>query len=938
MQDFKKKAVIGEGSHAQVFLVENDQGEQRALKVYKPTKDKYEEMKRNFLVEASTLLKVSSPNIVKLYDFSVEEDSFNLLMEYCPYGSLKFHLEDKGAYNLNRSIKAGISMLRALSELHSNNIVHRDVKPDNILQGENGTLKLADLGLARDEEDLLDHCPRGTVAYMSPEQYTDFNNVDERSDIYSLGATLFHLYTGRELFESESIEDVLESHALETTPALTEFVIDCPQSFNYVVRKMISKNPADRYQTAEEALADMQSCLDGAILINELPSIMNFKELANSTAEMEAIQFAPSPTEEKKTNKALPIALIAAVLLIACTLPFFMDGKKAPKQSEENTEIAAVKVTEPEEAEEIKQEEPAEEVKTEALNAFDDAADILDKIQVNPKQEKAEVKPEPTKPAPVKKPEKKFKFTGVQYMNDTMKLVKISPDLQSCEFEFRDWTLQRRLRYKLNDPGTFFTVIKITPDYVICNGKKGAVKRVLNEVKKIIDKWVVEDESGKKYVYDYYHQRIHGYTITGIEEDSVTIRNKENTYTIKREFEHKDNYIAHIPEQERKAILEKVNVTPEEAKEAGYTISYIDNKNLYMPFKVIKTAPNAILVENAQKQTSVHKLNDILIKRLQLRGIDKESVEFRDITTSQTYTMTKGEDYVLKTNLLLSIAGEIHKVPVGGRIMGLTLIEENNKFKLVDDKAVKFTLVKNEIQNSPLIDPEKDNHKLKNCSCYQEVVFDEVTPTAGMNLSKFSIPWIMNNCLLEIRKKTSEGTRSTSRRIGYFKWNGSTFEQKDNYKKIKSDELLYFAGKIFINDIEMKFTSSSSPFSGRINVNESYEIRFQPYNYQALKSLQDYLTVSYTKNNVFHYYNLTKKTVRINKRDPNNSKKVIPEERPFEYSLHDHNEMITLDGVKYYMRFRFGDILLNNQELNGAKNYPTISLDCYNLSKDILRD
>ena len=97
MQDFKKKAVIGEGSHAQVFLVENDQGEQRALKVYKPTKDKYEEMKRNFLVEASTLLKVSSPNIVKLYDFSVEEDSFNLLMEYCPYGSLKFHLEDKGA-------------------------------------------------------------------------------------------------------------------------------------------------------------------------------------------------------------------------------------------------------------------------------------------------------------------------------------------------------------------------------------------------------------------------------------------------------------------------------------------------------------------------------------------------------------------------------------------------------------------------------------------------------------------------------------------------------------------------------------------------------------------------------------------------------------------------------------------------------------------------
>ncbi|MCM8528684.1 MAG: serine/threonine protein kinase, partial [Lentisphaeraceae bacterium] len=890
-------------------------------------------------VEASTLLKVSSPNIVKLYDFSVEEDSFNLLMEYCPYGSLKFHLEDKGAYNLNRSIKAGISMLRALIELHSNNIVHRDVKPDNILQGENGTLKLADLGLARDEQDLLDHCPRGTVAYMSPEQYTDFNNVDERSDIYSLGATLFHLYTGRELFESESIEDVLESHALETTPALTEFVIDCPQSFNYVVRKMISKNPADRYQTAEEALADMQSCLDGAILINELPSILNFKELANSTAEMEAIQFAPSPTEEeKKTNKALPIALIAAVLLIACTLPFFMDGKKTPKQINETTEVAAVKITEPEETEEVKQEEPAEEVKEEALNAFDDAADILDKIQVNPKQEKTEVKPEPTKPAPVKKPEKKFKFTGVHYIDDTLKLVNISPDLQSCEFEFRDWTVQRRLRYKLNDPGTFFTVIKITPEYVICNGTKSAVKRELNKVKKVSDKWVVEDESGKKYVYDYFHQRIHGYSITGIEENSVTIKNKDNSYTLKREFKYIDNYLAPIPDEERSKILAGVNLTPQEAKEAGYTISYIDNQNLYMPFKVIKTAPNAILVENAQKQTSVHKLNDILIKRLQLRGIDKESVEFRDITTSQTYTMTKGEDYVLKTNLLLSIAGEIHKVPVGGRIMGLTLIEESNKFKLIDDKAVKFTLVKNEIQNTPLIDPEKDNHKLKNCSCYQEVVFEENTPTAGMNLSKFTIPWIMNNCLMEVWKRTSEGSRSTSKKMGYFKWNGSTFEQKDKYKKMKSDELLYFAGKIFINDIEMKFARASTPFSGKINVNESYEIRFQPYNYQALKSLQDYMKITFRKNNLYHYYDFPKKVARFNKRDPGDPKKIIQEEKPFEYSYDDYNEMITVDGIKYYMRFRFGDILLGTPDLHGAKYKPTMSLDFYSLSKDILRD
>lgn len=319
MQDFEKKAVIGEGSHALVYLVENEQGEKRALKVYKPEPGKYADMERNFLVEASALLKVAHPNIVKLYDFSVEKDRFSLLMEYCPYGCLKFQLEDKGSFPLNKTLKTGISILRGLMELHANNIIHRDIKPDNILQGENGTVKLADFGLATDETELLGKRPKGTVAYMSPEQYTEFHKVDERSDIYSLGATLFHLYTGKELFESDDLDDILESHRLETTPALTEYIPDCPQSFNYIIRKMISKNPADRYQNAATALEDFEACFKGAQNINELPSIKQFKELANSS---ESIQV----NAKQKINKTAISLIIAVIGLICLSLFFFIKG------------------------------------------------------------------------------------------------------------------------------------------------------------------------------------------------------------------------------------------------------------------------------------------------------------------------------------------------------------------------------------------------------------------------------------------------------------------------------------------------------------------------------------------------------------------------------------------------------------------------------------
>ena len=927
MQDFKKIAVVGEGSHAQVFLVENDEGEQRALKVYQPAKDKYEDMKNNFLCEASALLKVSSPNIVKLYDFSVEDDRFNLLMEYCPYGSLKFHLEEKGRFKLKKAIKAGISMLRALEDLHANNIIHRDIKPDNILQGENGVLKLADLGLARGEEDMLDHCPRGTVAYMSPEQYTDFNDVDERSDIYSLGATLFHLYTGRELFESERLEDILESHALETTPALTEYIEDCPQSFNYVIRKMISKNPADRYQTAKENLADMQACFDGALNINELPSISEFKKLADSSTAIPV--FEPESASPKKSRTPL-IAAVLAMLFIPVILmlmgnPGKVQAKKSGKAKslDQITEETSNKFNETKQVvkEEIDTAIPEDLIGApdSTTKAFDNSQETISEVEAQ--KEKVETSPTPS-------PAQKFKFIALKYTKDPFILKKVSPDLKSCEVSFNDFTCTRTLKYRLNEEGLKFKVIDIKPTYIICEYGTIAYKRELNKVQLVPDVWIVQNSKGKSFKFDYLFQKINNLTLTAADTDSVIIETKDKSkINLKREFELHKNYSQPIPEKQRKALLGKMQLYEAKKIEDSlkYSISLHEEENVYMPFKVIKTSPKAILVENENKETAVHKINDILIKRLQLRAIKNDIIDFRDISTSKVYSLKRGEKYRLRTNLLIKINDEIHKVPVGSSIMGMKLTEEKNSFLLELPNGKSLNLQKDKSLFTDLLKPDEGQHKLKDCPCYTE---DEISQT-DEEFDSINLEWLMKNCLIYVAKEYHEEKKKGTGGWAYFTWDGSTFKQIDRYKKMTADDILYFSGKLFISGKQLIAREDSFPLSCEADGDNFLKISFNPRSFYSLKNLIKYCSLSYTApNNDRYTYNFETKKLHFQRAV---SKPPVinynSEHKEFNYSFDDETEALIIDGVKYFMYFRFGDVMLVNSQLYGKKNAPSLKLD-----------
>ncbi|MCH2205403.1 MAG: serine/threonine protein kinase [Lentisphaerales bacterium] len=319
MKDLKKLGLLGEGAYAKVFLVEDPQGIQFALKEYSLNVAKADEQRAYFKAESVIYGKELSNNVVKLYEFWEEENKLCLLFEYCEYGCLKHQLREKGPFNLRKTLKVGICTLNALASLHKENIVHRDVKPNNILQGRKGILKLADLGLAKVDGLPDAKCPHGSVAYISPEQYLNYNNVDFRSDIYSVGATLYHLYTGKEVYSGKDLSDILDSHQNCVIPNIRDLRPDCPLSFNHIIRKMISKNPADRYQSAEEAFTDLSRVLEGISTIHELPSIKKFKEEVNIQENIETIPDI-ALVEEERNNQIALIVILLSVVIVLCLI------------------------------------------------------------------------------------------------------------------------------------------------------------------------------------------------------------------------------------------------------------------------------------------------------------------------------------------------------------------------------------------------------------------------------------------------------------------------------------------------------------------------------------------------------------------------------------------------------------------------------------------
>jgi eukaryotic-like serine/threonine-protein kinase len=220
-----------------------------------------------FLREAQALARLDHPNVVRAYDAGEVRGTYFLAMEYVEGSDLQRLVEREGPLGFARAAEYARQAALGLQHAHERGVVHRDVKPSNLLLSARGVVKVLDLGLARlrgraDGEPLTAAGQgMGTVDYIAPEQLRDARSADARADLYSLGCTLYFLLTGRPPFAGESAVEKLLGHLHGEPEPLESLRPDVPPALAAVVRRLMAKDPADRFQTPAQLAAALGECL-----------------------------------------------------------------------------------------------------------------------------------------------------------------------------------------------------------------------------------------------------------------------------------------------------------------------------------------------------------------------------------------------------------------------------------------------------------------------------------------------------------------------------------------------------------------------------------------------------------------------------------------------------------------------------------------------------
>jgi serine/threonine-protein kinase len=265
---------IGEGGMGQVVkATDRRSGRVAAVKVLRPDMMESTAVTKRFRQEADVARKISHDNIVTAYDADEEKGVHYLAMEFVEGRDLSSIMEEGLGLSLPQVMDYIIQTARGLEYAHNHGIIHRDIKPSNLLVDLEGVVKISDMGLARIQDDdagsmgatLAERLTQqgqvlGTIDYMSPEQATDTAGADHRSDIYSLGCTLYHLLAGKPIYAGETPIEKVMAHCEAEIPSLRDAVPGAPVELDQVLAKMVAKKPEDRYQSMTDLLADLEAC------------------------------------------------------------------------------------------------------------------------------------------------------------------------------------------------------------------------------------------------------------------------------------------------------------------------------------------------------------------------------------------------------------------------------------------------------------------------------------------------------------------------------------------------------------------------------------------------------------------------------------------------------------------------------------------------------
>jgi serine/threonine-protein kinase len=257
---------LGAGGMADVYLAEDQElGRRVAIKILNGRHANDDQFIERFRREAKNAAALNHPNIVSIYDRGEAEDTYYIAMEYLDGRTLKELIVSRGAAPMNVAIEYARQILSALRFAHRHGIVHRDIKPHNVLVDGEGRVKVTDFGIARAGTSQMTETGSivGTAQYLSPEQAKG-GEVDPRSDLYSLGVVLYELLTGKTPFDGETPVEIAMKHLSTAPKPPSKLRPDIPRELDMVVLRALAKNPDERYQSADEMEADLERVARGA--------------------------------------------------------------------------------------------------------------------------------------------------------------------------------------------------------------------------------------------------------------------------------------------------------------------------------------------------------------------------------------------------------------------------------------------------------------------------------------------------------------------------------------------------------------------------------------------------------------------------------------------------------------------------------------------------
>lgn len=344
---YEVQEIIGVGGMSVVYKAyDNVDDRIVAIKILKDEFLNNEEFKRRFKNESKAIALLSHENIVRVYDVNFGEKLQYIVMEYIDGITLKEYINKQNSITWNDAVYFMTQILRAVQHAHDKGIVHRDIKPQNIILLPNGTLKVTDFGIARfsrSETKTLTEQAIGSVHYIAPEQAKG-EQTDERADIYSMGVVLYEMLAGKVPFDSENAVSVALMQVQANAEKLTQINPNIPKGLEQICVHAMQKNPDDRYQSATEMLLDIEE------IIKNPNTVFNYASSTESQTKSvpivtddryneeydEAVDYEAERKHKKKMIAAVTIGVIVLIAAVVGVIYMFTSGINTKTHTLEN--------------------------------------------------------------------------------------------------------------------------------------------------------------------------------------------------------------------------------------------------------------------------------------------------------------------------------------------------------------------------------------------------------------------------------------------------------------------------------------------------------------------------------------------------------------------------------------------------------------------------